>query len=187
MKNKLNPTQQEVVDKIKSGAINGKQYEYETRNPHGNERNFHKVKVEDGRISDTIVTTGKFFNGKENERYTTPPNERGPKTDYAIWKFVEKAPYRFKEVLQTESVQNKPIKNHQNKIEKATRGKTPSKKINIIKLVLYIVFFIWFFKFIFWLLKKVFIFLKNRRSSNSAKKSTLRANRKIKNKKRFKR
>lgn len=79
MAKKLEPFEENVVNKVKSGSLNGKKYEYVTGR-HTKNTSEHKVEIEDGVIKETITTYGKFFNGKENERfsdvtekvYTTP-------------------------------------------------------------------------------------------------------------------
>jgi hypothetical protein len=70
MAKKLEPFEENVVNKVKSGSLDGKKYEYVTTSPYTKNSNQHKVKIEDGVIKETITTSGKFFDGKENERFS---------------------------------------------------------------------------------------------------------------------
>ena len=98
MKKEIEPFLQKAVDRVKAGELDGLKYEYETQDPYGHATYYHEVSIEGGQIKDSIETHGKSFNGKENERYKES-SEKIINTDKGMANFMEKAPYRFEEVL----------------------------------------------------------------------------------------
>lgn len=197
MSKELEPFQQEAVDKIKSGVMDGYQYEYETKNPYTNENNYHEVRIENGEIKDVIVTTGKSFDNKENVRYTTEPKEKPYKTDNAMWKFIEKAPYRFKKVLDSSKFDEyNQRKVSQQAAENAERLKSintqsensesdgsssldepdSTKKTNLFKSLALIILISWALYFVVKLMKKAIAYFRKRKESKSEKNKLIDAN-----------
>ena len=98
MAKKLEPFEENMVNKLKSGALDGKKYEYMTTSPYTKNSHVHNVKIEDGVIKETITTSGKFFNGKENERFSEV-TEKVYTTARQILGIIRRDAFRYKKDL----------------------------------------------------------------------------------------
>lgn len=83
----------EVLDALKVGEFDGISHAYEPYSGYGKNSHQMEVSVAFGSIKVTKITTGKFFDGKENERFEDMATEVLSESD-AI-DFIESHPYYF--------------------------------------------------------------------------------------------
>jgi hypothetical protein len=85
---------EEVLAALKAGDFDGISHTYQ---PYGNSYNKNSYQIEMsvscGTIEVTKITTGKFFDGKENERFEESRTE--VLSDYKAVDFIESRPYYF--------------------------------------------------------------------------------------------
>jgi hypothetical protein len=98
MAKKLEPFEEIMINKLKSGVLDGKNYQYVTSSPYTKSSHWHQVKIEDGLIKETITTSGKFFNGKENERFSEV-TEKVYTTARQILGIIKRDAFRYKNDL----------------------------------------------------------------------------------------
>lgn len=84
---------EEVLAALNSGEFDGISHIYQSYKGHGKNEHHDEMSVNNGTIEVTKVTTGKFFDGKENERF----EERNTKelSGYEAVDYIEKRPYFF--------------------------------------------------------------------------------------------
>ncbi|MDE0582013.1 hypothetical protein ON064_03005 [Planococcus sp. A6] len=83
-----------VLDALKAGEFDGLNHTYQPYTTGYSKNSYQdEISVSHGTIELTRITTGKFFDGKENERF----EDRKTKdlSDYEAVKFIEKRPYYF--------------------------------------------------------------------------------------------
>ena len=83
-----------VLDALKAGEFDGISHTYQPVS-NGRDKNSYQTEmsVSSGTIEVTKITTGKFFDGKENERFEDSRTEE--LNDSEAVKFIEKRPYYF--------------------------------------------------------------------------------------------
>ena len=84
---------EEVLDALKAGDFDGIRHTYEPYSGYGKNSHQKEMRVSFGSIEVTKITTGKFFDGKENERFedmTTDVLSESEAID-----FIESHPYYF--------------------------------------------------------------------------------------------
>ena len=82
-----------VLDALKAGEFDGVSHTYEPYSGYGKNSHQKEMRVSFGSIEVTKITTGKFFDGKENERFedrTTDVLSESEAID-----FIESHPYYF--------------------------------------------------------------------------------------------
>jgi len=86
---------EEVLAALKAGEFDGISHTYQPYSGYG--KNGHQIEmcVSFGTIEVTKITTGKSFNGKENERFEDRTTE--VLSDYKAVDFIEARPYYFKQ------------------------------------------------------------------------------------------
>ncbi|WP_161878795.1 hypothetical protein [Alkalibacterium sp. MB6] len=84
---------EEVLNALRAGEFDGISHSYEPYNGYGKNSHQLEMSVSGGSIEVTKVTTGKYFNGKENERW----EDRTPElfSDSKGLDFIESHPYYF--------------------------------------------------------------------------------------------
>ncbi|NTW72588.1 MAG: hypothetical protein HGA49_10170 [Eubacteriaceae bacterium] len=83
----------EVLDALRVGEFDGISHSYEPYSGYGKNSHHLEVSVSGGSIEVTKVTTGKFFDGKENERFEDRNAE--VLSDFEAVEFIESHPYYF--------------------------------------------------------------------------------------------
>ena len=86
---------EEVLDALKAGDFDGIRLTYEPYSGYGKNSHQMEMNVSFGSIEVTKITTGKIFNGKENERFEKKVTEVLSESE-AI-DFIESHPYYFKQ------------------------------------------------------------------------------------------
>ena len=85
---------EEVIAALKAGEFDGINHTYQPYTTGYSKNSYQdEISVSHGTIELTKITTGKFFNGKENERF----EERNTDvlSDSEAIKFIERRPYYF--------------------------------------------------------------------------------------------
>lgn len=88
---------EEVLAALKAGGFDGMSHTYQPYNTAHDKNSYQDIiNVSYGTIELTKIITGKFFDGKENERF----EDRKTKdlSDYEAVKFIEKRPYYFAQI-----------------------------------------------------------------------------------------
>lgn len=83
----------EVLEALKAGEFDGVSHTYEPYSGYGKNSHQKEMSVSFGSIEVTKITTGKIFNGKENERFEKKVTEVLSESE-AI-DFIESHPYYF--------------------------------------------------------------------------------------------
>ncbi|MBH9966114.1 MULTISPECIES: hypothetical protein [Bacillaceae] len=85
---------EEVLAALKAGEFDGISHTYQPYSD-GYSKNSYQLEmsVSGGTIEVTKITTGKFFDGKENERFEEEKTET--LSDYKAIDFIESRPYYF--------------------------------------------------------------------------------------------
>lgn len=83
----------EVLDALREGEFDGLSHSYEPYSGYGKKSHQLEMNVSSGNIEITKITTGKTFDGKENERYADRNTE--VLSDSAAVDFIESHPYYF--------------------------------------------------------------------------------------------
>jgi hypothetical protein len=87
---------EEVLVALKAGEFDGIGHTYQPTSDGYSKNSYQtEMSVSYGTIEVTKITTGKFFNGKENERFEEKRTE--VLSDYEAVDFIEKRPYFFKQ------------------------------------------------------------------------------------------
>lgn len=86
---------EEVLDALKAGDFDGIRHTYEPYSGYGKNSHQTEMNVSFGSIEVTKITTGKFFDGKENERFEKKVTEE--LSDSKAIDFIESHPYYFKQ------------------------------------------------------------------------------------------
>ena len=86
---------EEVLDALRAGEFDGISHAYEPYSGYGKNSHQIEMSVSFGSIEVTKITTGKFFDGKENERFEKKVTEVLSESE-AI-DFIESHPYYFKQ------------------------------------------------------------------------------------------
>ena len=85
----------QILEALNNGEFDGINHAYEPYKGYGKNSHQIEMNVSGGIIEVTKITTGKFFDGKENERF------EDRKTEYLsgdeALDFIEKRPYYFKQ------------------------------------------------------------------------------------------
>ena len=84
---------EEVLDALKAGDFDGIRHTYEPYSGYGKNSHQKEMSVSAGSIELTKITTGKFFDGKENERFEKRTAEI--LSDSEAVNFIESHPYYF--------------------------------------------------------------------------------------------
>lgn len=84
---------EEVLNALKAGEFDGIQHMYKPTKGNGNNEHQKVINVVNGVIELTKITTGKFFNGRENERFKESKLEI--LRDKKAINFIKKHPYFF--------------------------------------------------------------------------------------------
>lgn len=85
---------EEVLAALKAGEFDGVSHTYEPYSGGYSKNNYQiEMSVSCGIIEKTTITTGKIFNGKENERFEDRKTE--DLSDYKAVDFIESRPYYF--------------------------------------------------------------------------------------------
>ena len=84
---------EEVLDALRAGEFDGISHSYEPYSGYGKNKHHLEMTVTGGSIEITKVTTGKFFDGKENERFEDRNTE--VLSDSEATEFIESHPYYF--------------------------------------------------------------------------------------------
>lgn len=84
---------EEVLNALRAGEFDGISHSYEPYKGYGKNSHHLEMSVSGGSIEVTKVTTGKSFNGKENERW----EDKTPEvlSDSKALDFIESHPYYF--------------------------------------------------------------------------------------------
>ena len=83
----------EVLEALKAGEFDGVSHTYEPYSGYGKNSHQKEMSVSAGSIELTKITTGKFFDGKENERFEKRTAEI--LSDSEAVNFIESHPYYF--------------------------------------------------------------------------------------------
>ena len=83
----------EVLEALKAGDFDGIRHTYEPYSGYGKNSHQMEMNVSFGSIEVTKITTGKFFDGKENERFEKKVTEE--LSDSKAIDFIESHPYYF--------------------------------------------------------------------------------------------
>ncbi|MCR2805397.1 hypothetical protein [Paenibacillus soyae] len=86
---------EEVLAALKAGEFDGISHTYQPYSGYGKNSHQIEMSVSFGTIEITKITTGKSFNGKENERFEDRTTE--VLSDYKAVDFIEDRPYYFKQ------------------------------------------------------------------------------------------
>ena len=86
---------EEVLDALRAGEFDGISHTYEPYSGYGKNSHQKEMSVSAGSIELTKITTGKFFDGKENERFEKEVTEE--LSDSEAVDFIESHPYYFKQ------------------------------------------------------------------------------------------
>lgn len=84
---------EEVLDALRAGEFDGISHTYEPYSGYGKNSHQMEMSVSSGSIEVTKITTGKFFDGKENERFEKRTTEL--LSDSEAVDFIESHPYYF--------------------------------------------------------------------------------------------
>ncbi|CQR46614.1 hypothetical protein BN1058_00883 [Paraliobacillus sp. PM-2] len=84
---------EEVLTALKAGEFDGISHTYQPYSGYGNNSHQTEISVSCGSIEVTKITTGKFFDGKENERFEDRTTE--VLSDSEALDFIKKHPYYF--------------------------------------------------------------------------------------------
>lgn len=84
---------EEVLDALRAGEFDGLSHTYEPYSGYGKNSHQMEMSVSVGSIEVTKITTGKFFDGKENERFEKEVTEE--LSDSEAVDFIESHPYYF--------------------------------------------------------------------------------------------
>jgi len=87
---------EEVLAALKAGEFDGVNHTYQPYDGYGKNSHQKKMSVSCGSIELTKITTGKFFNGKENERFEERSTEL--LSDYEAIAFIVSHPYYFSQI-----------------------------------------------------------------------------------------
>ena len=82
-----------VLGALKAGEFDGVSHTYEPYSGYGKNSHQKEMSVSFGSIEVTKITTGKFFDGKENERFEDRTTE--VLSDSEAIDFIESHPYYF--------------------------------------------------------------------------------------------
>ena len=85
----------EVLEALKAGDFDGIRHTYEPYSGYGKNSHQMEMNVSFRSIEVTKITTGKFFDGKENERFEKKVTEE--LSDSKAIDFIESHPYYFKQ------------------------------------------------------------------------------------------
>ncbi|CQR46583.1 hypothetical protein BN1058_00852 [Paraliobacillus sp. PM-2] len=83
----------EVLTALKTGEFDGISHTYQPYSGYGSNSHQTEMSVSWGSIEVTKITTGKFFDGKENERFEDRTTE--VLSDSKALDFIETHPYYF--------------------------------------------------------------------------------------------
>lgn len=84
-----------VLAALKAGEFDGIRHVYKPYKGYGKNSHQKEINVFGGSIELTKITTGKFFNGKENERFEERTTE--VLSDSEAVEFIDSHPYYFKQ------------------------------------------------------------------------------------------
>lgn len=85
---------EEALAALKAGEFDGISHTYQPSSDGFSKNSYQtEMSVSSGTIEVTKITTGKSFNGKENERFEDRKTE--VLSDYKAVEFIEKRPYYF--------------------------------------------------------------------------------------------
>ncbi len=84
---------EEVLAALQAGEFDGISHTYQPYSGYGKNSHQKEMSVSCGSIELTKITTGKFFDGKENERFEDRTTE--VLSDYKAVDFIESHPYYF--------------------------------------------------------------------------------------------
>ena len=84
-----------VLAALKAGEFDGISHVYKPYKGYGKNSHQKEINVSGGSIELTKITTGKFFNGKENERFEERTTE--VLSDSEAVEFIDSHPYYFKQ------------------------------------------------------------------------------------------
>ncbi|GGM40619.1 hypothetical protein GCM10011351_28530 [Paraliobacillus quinghaiensis] len=84
---------EEVLTALKAGEFDGISHTYQPYSSYGKTSHQTEMSVSWGSVEVTKITTGKFFDGKENERFEDSTTE--VLSDSEAVNFIESHPYYF--------------------------------------------------------------------------------------------
>lgn len=86
----------EILAALRAGEFDGVKHTYQPYDGYGKNSHQQKMSVSSGSIELTKITTGKLFNGKENERFKEESSEI--LSDQEAIAFIATHPYYFSQV-----------------------------------------------------------------------------------------
>lgn len=85
---------EEILAALEAGEFDGIDYTYAPYSGYGNNSHHKEMSVSSGTIEITTITTGKYFDGKENKKF----QEEGSTevlSGYGAVEYIESHPYNF--------------------------------------------------------------------------------------------
>lgn len=88
---------EELLAALEAGEFDGVSYTYAPYDGHGENSNHKEMSVSSGTIEVTTITTGKYFDGKENKSFEEEGSAEVLSGYWAV-EYIESNPYNFSQI-----------------------------------------------------------------------------------------